>query len=123
MLVNTIAHENAHTVPLRSCDDETYLYADNDHSDDIEVWLVSYGIGDLAECYRKEGGVPAAVQDCMRGMKDGVENKGERLRLECCACTSCAYRDALVRLREDSGICNEPCTNRCPDPCVSPPPR
>jgi predicted Zn-ribbon and HTH transcriptional regulator len=119
LLVNTVAHENTHTVPLRSCDDERYLYTDSDYSDDIEVWLVSYGVGDLAECYRQQRGIPAAVQDCMRSMKDGTEKQGERLRLQCCACTSCAYRDAIDQLRKESGLCNETCTTRCPDPCAS----
>ena len=88
MLVNTVAHENTHTVPRQACEDGLYLYTDDVHTDDIEVWLVSYGIGDLAECYRKRDGVPDAVADCMRSMKDGTERDGERLRLQCCTGSS-----------------------------------
>lgn len=61
-LVDTVAHENTHLVAKPgTCEG---LYEDGDYTAAELPWLVSYGIGDLAQCFATSGGDPARTTQC-----------------------------------------------------------
>jgi len=80
--IGTVAHELAHLAPLDSQHLTTSLYADTGHRGVAcsEHHLVSYHLGDLAECwYRKTHGVSGDLQACLAEIRHaGVETECER---------------------------------------------
>jgi hypothetical protein len=89
-LVNTIAHENTHVIGS-SADDGTIChcslnkqsaYVDTpDHPIEAEVWMVSYGVGDLAQCFFENGGDREKTWACFATNVDGTPMN--RIEIEC----------------------------------------
>lgn len=93
-LVNTVAHENTHSLDAAGiwvgCSDGNMnMFKDNDYSDRTKAWLVSYGIGDLAQCYADNNGNSSATLQCFDSNINGqaVYVNGapaSRTKAECC---------------------------------------
>jgi len=87
-LVNTIAHENTHTVGTGAgdcgCDDPRYRFTDTGKqlTDGMKAWLVSYRIGDLAQCYFARHRDPQATRVCFDETLNG--QRCNRSIVECC---------------------------------------
>lgn len=110
-LINTVAHENTHTVGegrgTRGCDPPLVRrsrFTDEEHPPDLEVWLVSYGLGDLAQCYYLYKGDEEKVERCFSETVDGKHD--DRVALECCSRPG-RFALTLQRLRERSTWCAE----------------
>jgi hypothetical protein len=89
-LVNTVAHETTHTIGNDLSDgtrchctrDTNFAFSDTpSHPLEKEVWLVSYSLGDLAECYYKTHGDHAQTWDCFYQYVDGA--RCDRHAIEC----------------------------------------
>jgi hypothetical protein len=114
-LVNTVAHEVTHVVgagvseTVCRCDKELEgpIFTDTpEHPDELEVWMVSYTIGDLAQCFRDEQGDERKTEDCLYHHING--NEAERVTIECCK-KSPLPKDVLNALRSSTGRCNFEC--------------
>ena len=113
MLVNTVAHENSHVPGLGGgpigCEPESAVshFTDGDYDDATKVWLVSYGTGDLAECFylAKLETRRWTFDSCVAHIVDGALSPGfDRRHEECCACgKTCAEDDLLKRVRAEAG--------------------
>jgi hypothetical protein len=104
-LMNTIAHENTHSVGVRGevtgCADAASLFTDSDYGEETTPWLVSYGVGDLAECYRINSGDRARTLTCFDGQIDG--EPADRRRQACCATEHLG--EHLSDIRKQSNLC------------------
>lgn len=116
LLVNTIAHEVTHVIgdgegPCGCIGAGAPRFMDDGHTDETKVWLVSYTLGDLAQCFDQHGGDSSASTRCL----DRTLNRWpcNRRVVECCATGS--EPNVLKRLREASNWCNETKT-KCPPP-------
>lgn len=109
-LVNTVAHETTHTIRDGAGDcgcapeDEPHRtrYTDTGHGrvpEAVEVWLVSYAIGDLAQCYANRAARP--VRDCFDDTLNGT--RCNRPLVECCP--SYADTEATADARARSPRC------------------
>jgi len=70
LLVNTLAHELTHLDPR---------YIDGDRKYCHEATLVSYRVGDLAQCLYESRGDRADQEDCATTITNGVPDRAERL--------------------------------------------
>lgn len=61
-LIDTVAHENTHVTKVGK--EETCPFVDGDYTDLDLPWLVSYGIGDLTQCFSSSGGDEARTEAC-----------------------------------------------------------
>jgi len=118
-LVNTVAHENTHSLGLgtgaRRCDnapsDDGSLFTDGSHPPELEVWLVSYAIGDMAQCfYSSAGDAGASFQQCLSTNLNGGTplRQGKpvpRAVVECCDPALGAGQSQRKQLREASPWC------------------
>ncbi len=64
-LLDTVAHENTHLV---TAPDGKARFIDGDYTAHELPWLVSYGIGDLAQCFASSGGDPVRTIQCFDQM-------------------------------------------------------
>lgn len=123
-LVNTISHENTHTLGFgtgeRQCDNPTKLgsrFTDGTHPPELEVWLVSYAIGDMAQCfYEQHEDAGAQFGSCFDMILDGAKPRRQgavvaRSVLECCDIDSGVSRVQRAALRKASPWC---ATVSCP---------
>jgi hypothetical protein len=91
-LINTVAHENTHTIGDRdgpcgcgNLDNADSLYTDtggDSLTDTTMVWLVSYAIGDLAECFARAQRNEIATWSCFDDKRNG--DRCNRRIVECC---------------------------------------
>jgi hypothetical protein len=89
-LINTVAHENTHRVGMgtgpESCDGrngkDRYRFWDRGYTAAMVPWLVSYSIGDMAQCFYEEKGEREKTMACL---SRNVDDRSEcRLYSECC---------------------------------------
>lgn len=105
-LVNTVAHETTHVIGEAggACGCEgaprDARYRDDTDDDAAKVWLVSYALGDLAECFYLMCGDETAVDQCMHHMVNG--RYCDRRQLECHA-RSPIEQNVLQQLRASRG--------------------
>jgi hypothetical protein len=99
-LVNTVSHENTHIPgmgggPLGCDGDGAGLnrFTDTPPDASATAWLVSYVIGDLAECYYMSRRDPQQAMACFAQDVDAVGHT--RLYRECCAKTDSAVVSAI----------------------------
>lgn len=87
-LIDTIAHENTHRVPHENdglCKydgSQTPEFTDTPPTADAKPWLVSYAIGDLAQCYYHYGHDPEKAMTCFENDVDDADHC--RVYDECC---------------------------------------
>jgi hypothetical protein len=118
-LINTIAHENTHYRGLlrqkkvanqlgpsitSQCDRDIdgSLFVDGDYTNATKPWLVSYGLGDLAECFVASGRKATETMACFERVVDG--EPACRRYYECC--TGAAGKN-VDDIRRDSGLCQD----------------
>lgn len=105
--VNTVTHEMTHTIGRGTgpcgCGDIRSRFTDTggDSSDGLRVWLVSYGIGDLAQCFRTSDGDETKTWDCFDHLMDGQDCN--RPIVECCP--NAADTPAIEEARQRSPRC------------------
>jgi hypothetical protein len=106
-LINTVAHENTHIPGMGGgplgCDGdgaEMNRFTDTPPEASATTWLVSYVIGDLAECYYTSNRDPQQTMACF---EHDVDEAGHtRLYRECCAKTNSAV---VHSIREQAEQC------------------
>ena len=106
-LVNTISHENTHVPGMGDgelgCNGpgrEQNRFTDTPPDDAAKAWLVSYVIGDLAECYYRSEHDSRSAMACFGALVDG--NCRSRLYEECCATTA---SKAVIEIRKKADRC------------------
>ncbi len=105
-MVNTIAHESTHVIGdsvgligcvVRPGQQLGYAFTDNGYDDATKVWLVSYTIGDLAQCFYSSTATNEDFAGCFDRTIDRQKYApGERLRQECCASATTEDERKLV---------------------------
>lgn len=115
MLVNTVAHENAHVPAIGSgligCDGEHEgsRFTDGDPDDATKLWLVSYVVGDIAECHYLASAQPTewTFDKCFSHVINGkLDPAFDRHHEECCAKSKYDHRNAaLTHLRAQASWC------------------
>lgn len=88
-LIDTVAHENTHRVSTTGCSTSVQwhtVFTDTPPQVEAEPWLVSYAIGDLAECYSVYGPNRERTLQCFAHTVDG--GPACRLHQECCVQTT-----------------------------------
>jgi hypothetical protein len=79
-LINTVAHENTHLAKLAGqCESR---FVDGDYTTQELPWLVSYGLGDLVQCFASSGGDANRTSQCYEQIV-GAE-RACRLEQQCC---------------------------------------
>lgn len=110
-LVNTVAHENTHVIGAAVGDGTVchctgtsdYAYSDTpDHPVDAEVWMVSYGLGDLAQCFHESKGDREKTWACFDTHVDGKPM--DRIAVECSPASS-VPKKVLDELRRAAHHC------------------
>lgn len=124
-LLNTVAHENTHDIGAAITDNtrchctntEENAYLDTpDHPIAAEVWMVSYGIGDLAQCFATSNGDRAKTWACFGATVNG--EKQDRAKIECVDASSIKSA-VLAELRAAAAECHAgggAATARSPNP-------
>lgn len=116
-LVNTVAHEVTHLLGDGKGDcgcqgSDGPLYADGGYSNAHVPWLVSYAIGDLAQCFDAADGDSAKAEVCFASTVNG--SRCNRAIAACCPGEADPKEDALTglkKLRDASPMCRKV---RCP---------
>jgi hypothetical protein len=119
-LVNTIAHEVTHVIGTYGKDagtcrckeggNDSPRYIDTpDHPISAEVWLVSYALGDLAQCFHMHNGDAKATEQCFEGMVNGAAC--DRIHIQCCA-ESEIHGAVLEELRASTAKCTLQCSDK-----------
>jgi hypothetical protein len=108
-LVNTIAHEVSHTVGIacsgmcRCAGNLASRYLDTPApSESVLVWLVSYALGDLAQCFHQHRGDEVKTLRCFDGTVNA--SRMNRIELECSA-QSPLPADLHAQLKAAMGRC------------------
>lgn len=79
-LVDTVAHENTHLVTtVNPCEAR---FIDSGYTAQELPWLVSYGIGDLAQCFASSGGDAARTSQCYEQTVNA--DRACRVEQQCC---------------------------------------
>jgi hypothetical protein len=100
--VDTIAHENTHRVGRGSgrlrCDSDgshLYQFEDDGHDRATRAWLVSYVVGDIAQCFHNGNGDPTATRRCFDDVttRDGACRRYD----ECCVYSKWTVIDEVRR--------------------------
>jgi hypothetical protein len=88
-VINTVAHENTHTLGTGTgacgCGGPQPAgtrFTDGGYTDATKAWLVSYALGDLAQCWVTENGDAEKALSCLDTILDGV--RANRRVIECC---------------------------------------
>lgn len=111
-LINTVAHENTHRLGMGTgaerCaggdDVRSANFVDGDYTHAMVPWLVSYVIGDMAQCFYEAQGERSKTLACM---DKGVEfSEGCRPYAECCEAQEGSTQELVVKLRELDSRCN-----------------
>lgn len=119
LLVNTIAHETTHTIgggtgECGCTGDESARFTDTgmgELPDGLTAWLVSYGIGDLAQCYVQSKANGTDTWRCFDQTLNG--DRCNRRIVECCP--NDADTTAIVEARNANPRCKAVAT-MCPKP-------
>ena len=102
-LVDTIAHENTHVANVDGkC---TPRYLDGDYSQAELPWLVSYGIGDLVQCFASSGADADRTDECFRQ----TVNATARCRTYEQCCSGGAISQNVQHARELAPQCRSSC--------------
>jgi len=107
-LVKTVAHENVHRLDqsthLSSCaiGNARYEFSDGNYDTNSVAWLVSYAVGDLAECLYQEAGNEDRARACFERSGD----KAGRHYAECCDRDGPAS-PLVETIRRDSKRCED----------------
>lgn len=103
-LVNTIIHENTH----RFGDSKgQFLYSDTGHDDSTRPWLVSYALGDLAQCFYDADGNKSGTIACFNQRINAANGVCRRWK-ECRAGELSKVPENLKEIRQQAG-CAEDC--------------
>jgi hypothetical protein len=106
-LINTVSHEVTHLVRTQgnSC---SSMFTDEGFSTATQPWLVSYGVGDLAECFADNGGNAEATRACYAQILD--MKRDCRTYEQCCDVAGAKAPPNVVAIRRRAPQCKTKCT-------------